>query len=68
MPFIASVHASKWTEYLDHEYLELKKVSFQRFFSTQMIYTVPKKNKLNKHTTEPYLIFGDQIGKTKNKN
>ena len=45
MPFIASVHASKWTEYLDHEYLELKKVSFQRFFSTQMIYTVPKKNK-----------------------
>ena len=50
MPFIASVHASKWTEYLDHEYLELKKVSFQRFFSTQMIYTVPKK----KQTKQTY--------------
>ena len=42
MPFIASVDASKWTEYLDHGYLELKKVSFQRLFSAKMIYTVPK--------------------------
>ena len=36
------------------------------FFSIQMIYTIATitKSKLNKHTTEQYLIFGDQIRET----
>ena len=39
------------------------------FFPIELIYTntILKKSLRNKRTTEPYLIYGDQIGETKNK-
>ena len=39
----------------------------QFVFSIELIYTntiLKQKSFLNKHTAEPYLIYGDQIGET----
>ena len=35
------------------------------FFYTIDLHSTKTKSKLNKRTTEPYLIYGDQIGETR---
>ena len=45
-------------------YLETRKNQWVFFFSTTDLHNTKIKTKLNKHTAEPYLIFGDQIWET----